>query len=74
MFPTLTGQARLRLAFGLGLLFAATRLIAATNAPWFARAWQTDEGLPDNAVVGIAQTKDGFLWVATQGGLVSNTG
>ncbi len=69
MFPTLTGQACLRLAIGLGLLFAEPRLISATNSPWFARAWQTDEGLPDNAVVGIAQTKDGFLWVATQGGL-----
>lgn len=42
----------------------------ATNSAWFNRVWQTDEGLPDNAVVGIAQTPDGFLRVATQGGLV----
>ena len=40
---------------------------AANDASWFARTWQTDEGLPDNAVTGIAQTPDGFLWVATQG-------
>ncbi len=43
---------------------------AATNSPWFARAWQSDEGLPDNTVVGVEQTPDGFLWVATQAGLV----
>jgi ligand-binding sensor domain-containing protein/signal transduction histidine kinase len=33
------------------------------------RSWQTDEGLPDNAVQAIAQTPDGFLWVGTHGGL-----
>ncbi|MST95091.1 MAG: hypothetical protein EXS33_07465, partial [Pedosphaera sp.] len=51
-------------------LGAAAGLGAATNESWFARAWQTDEGLPDNVVVGITQAPDGFLWVATQGGLV----
>ncbi len=70
MFQTLAGNGRAALAIGVSLILAATGLIAATNPPWFARAWQTDEGLPDNAVVGIAQTPDGFLWVATQGGLV----
>lgn len=42
---------------------------ASTNSSWFYRAWQSDEGLPDNMVTGIAQTPDGFLWVATPGGL-----
>ena len=27
------------------------------------RTWQTDEGLPQNAVQAIAQTRDGYLWV-----------
>lgn len=40
------------------------------DSAWNLRVWQTDEGLPDNSVVGIAQTEEGFLWVATQGGLV----
>ena len=34
------------------------------------RVWQAEDGLPENRVVGIAQSPDGFLWVATQGGLV----
>lgn len=38
--------------------------------PWFVRTWQSDAGLPDNTVVGIEQTPDGFLWVATLTGLV----
>jgi ligand-binding sensor domain-containing protein/signal transduction histidine kinase len=33
------------------------------------RTWQTDEGLPDNLVQAIAQTRDGFLWVGTRDGL-----
>jgi signal transduction histidine kinase/ligand-binding sensor domain-containing protein len=37
---------------------------------WLVRTWQTDEGLPDNNVTGVAQTADGFLWVATLGGLM----
>ena len=33
------------------------------------RVWQTDEGLPQNTVTGIIQTRDGYLWIATDGGL-----
>ncbi len=33
------------------------------------RAWQTEEGLPQNSVESILQTRDGYLWVATQDGL-----
>ena len=40
-----------------------------TNSSWFARAWQTDDGLPNNTVTGLAQTPDGFLWVATTVGV-----
>lgn len=37
---------------------------------WLVRTWQTDEGLPDNSITGLAQTTDGYLWVATLGGLL----
>lgn len=33
------------------------------------RSWQWEAGLPDNNVVAVAQTPDGFLWVATLGGI-----
>lgn len=32
--------------------------------------WQTDEGLPQSTVTSIAQTRDGYLWLGTQNGLV----
>src|ERR1051325_5617083 len=31
--------------------------------------WRTDDGLPQNYVVGIVQTRDGYIWLATQEGL-----
>jgi signal transduction histidine kinase/ligand-binding sensor domain-containing protein len=34
------------------------------------RVWTTEEGLPQNSVRAIAQTPDGYLWVATFDGLV----
>jgi ligand-binding sensor domain-containing protein/signal transduction histidine kinase len=33
------------------------------------RAWQTDSGLPQNTVHSVAQTQDGYVWVATEEGL-----
>ena len=42
---------------------------AADSSPWFVHSWLSDDGLPDNDVTGIAQTSEGYLWVATQGGL-----
>lgn len=39
------------------------------GADWARRVWQTDDGLPAANVTGIAQTQDGFLWLATQSGL-----
>lgn len=32
--------------------------------------WQTESGLPQNTVHAILQTYDGYLWLATEGGLV----
>ncbi|HEX8702270.1 MAG TPA: two-component regulator propeller domain-containing protein, partial [Myxococcaceae bacterium] len=34
------------------------------------RAWQTEEGLPQNTVQALAQTPDGYLWIGTFEGLV----
>jgi signal transduction histidine kinase/ligand-binding sensor domain-containing protein len=32
--------------------------------------WTTESGLPQNSVMDIVQTRDGYLWLATLGGLV----
>ncbi|MBL8114515.1 MAG: hypothetical protein JNK60_16665 [Acidobacteria bacterium] len=34
------------------------------------RSWLQDNGLPNNSINAIAQTKDGYLWLGTQEGLV----
>ena len=46
----------------------------AESSRWLYQAWQTDEGLPDTSVTGVAQTQDGYLWVATLGGLMRFNG
>jgi ligand-binding sensor domain-containing protein len=32
-------------------------------------AWTSDDGLPQNSVIAMAQTSDGYLWLSTFGGL-----
>ena len=34
------------------------------------QAWRTDSGLPQNTVHSILQTRDGYLWLGTDRGLV----
>jgi ligand-binding sensor domain-containing protein/signal transduction histidine kinase len=33
-------------------------------------AWTSADGLPQNTVIAVAQTLDGYLWLGTEGGLV----
>lgn len=55
------------LLFCVGLALAANE----SRLPnYFSRTWKTDDGLPDNAVTAVVQTRDGFLWAGTYGGLV----
>src|SRR5947209_6922979 len=39
---------------------------AASNSPWFTRAWQTEDGLPSGNLNGLAQSHDGYLWLAAE--------
>ena len=48
---------------------ASTPKLAALSSYQFDR-WQTDDGLPQSTVTSIAQTRDGYLWLGTQNGLV----
>src|SRR5690606_33398686 len=36
---------------------------------WFAKVWQTEHGTPSDSVSGVAQTRNGLLWIGTQAGL-----
>ena len=55
-----------RLLFCLFFLFASQE----TQAQYRLDNWTADNGLPQNSVRGIAQTPDGYLWLATFDGLV----
>ncbi|MEY4385117.1 MAG: hypothetical protein RLY20_400, partial [Verrucomicrobiota bacterium] len=46
----------------------------ASPSLWMFRAWQAEDGLPDLSIAGLAQTADGYLWIATKAGLVSFNG
>jgi ligand-binding sensor domain-containing protein len=52
-------------------IFSATAGAAApSDSPFIVDAWSTDRGLPGSAVISVSQTRDGYLWLGTQYGLV----
>ena len=57
---------RLRSLFLLTFICLPLSLTAQENR---FKIWNTENGLPQNSVVGIAQTPDGYLWLATFDGL-----
>ncbi len=75
LYRTLTSH-RHRRAYLLVWLFLSTGLAFFCLDPqkdlrqFGHRSWQTDNGLPQNTVHGVLQTKDGYIWLATEGGLV----
>lgn len=36
---------------------------------YLSRAWQAEDGLPENKVMAMVQTRDGYLWLGTYSGL-----
>jgi signal transduction histidine kinase/ligand-binding sensor domain-containing protein len=44
-------------------------LLGAAQAQFQFDSWTADNGLPQNSVYGIAQTRDGYIWLATVDGL-----
>jgi ligand-binding sensor domain-containing protein len=54
----------------LGLLLAAS-LCAASGETlnYNSRVWRTDDGLPHNSILAIAQSEEGYLWIGTRQGL-----
>jgi PAS domain S-box-containing protein len=57
----------------LWLAFAVTPLLALDSAQalsqFCVRNWTSEDGLPQNSINAIAQTSDGYLWLATQEGI-----
>ncbi len=45
-------------------------LLTSAEAQYRIDRWTADDGLPQNSVYGIVQTRDGYLWLATLDGLV----
>lgn len=60
-------------AFCLALA-GVTAVSAVAPARYRFRSWTTDDGLPQNSVNAILQTRDGFLWCTTLDGLVRYDG
>ena len=57
--------------WGLALLIAGAGPTRAQgpDADLVSERWQTEEGLPHNAVTALLQARDGYLWVGTAAGL-----
>ena len=43
--------------------------VSSSSAEYWVETWRTDNGLPDNTINAILQTRDGYLWLGTAGGL-----
>ena len=65
---------------GSSLLFSAHQKIALSTpavpleTQYARQVWHVPDGLPEETVQALAQTSDGYLWVATTGGLASFDG
>src|SRR4051812_39281296 len=59
-------------AFALTALLAWRMVLFAGEHPgrYLIDSWQTDQGLPQNSVISMTQSHDGYLWLATFNGLV----
>ena len=53
-------------------VFAAVSGTAATrlDSPFIVDSWNDESGLPDNEAFSVLQSRDGYLWIGTQHGLV----
>jgi signal transduction histidine kinase/ligand-binding sensor domain-containing protein len=64
------GQKALLWGGALGLAAAAgVYSVAAAPPNYFTRTWQVEQGLPQNKVTAVVQTRDGYLWLGTYCGL-----
>ncbi len=57
-----------------GEIVSASTLATAFDAPYTIERWDTGDGLPEDSLTGVTQTKDGYLWFGTFRGLVRSDG
>ncbi len=50
-------------------LFLLSWPVVASAAEYHLKTWTVENGLPQNVIRGIAQTPDGYLWIATLDGI-----
>src|SRR6478672_3506496 len=71
-------RARPRIALLVALAACATRAYALdpsrTLTQYVHRIWQVQQGLPQASIYAILQTRDGYVWLGTQMGLVKFDG
>ena len=49
---------------------ARAEMAEMSGSPFIVDAWTSRDGLPENAVISVIQTRDGYLWLGTLNGLV----
>jgi len=60
--------------YGVLMVWMCMAIAAPAQQQYVIRTWNAEQGLPQDAVRAIAQTPDGYLWVATFGGLAQFDG
>ena len=51
-----------------GEVLSTAKAEVLSDGDYLVETWDSDRGLPENSVVSLAQTPDGYLWVGTQHG------
>ena len=59
----------LLLSLACGILARSAASAQGALPTYVVRAWQTEDGVPDNRVTAVVQTRDGYIWLGTLGGL-----
>lgn len=68
--PRCAAKKKFLCRFALTFAMVAVGFFSAAAAPnYFMRTWQVEQGLPQNKVTAVVQTRDGYLWVGTYNGL-----
>lgn len=61
--------AALLLGLALGPFASAVSTVLRPGSPYTIDVWDTEDGLPQNSVIAMVQTGDGYLWLGTLNGL-----